>query len=150
MEYYDRAIDGAKENGYVQHEALANELAGEFYLALGRQKVARTYLIDAYYAYIRWGAKAKVKDLEERHAELLAPVVGRKNSLTSGRDETIVPTRTTVTSTSSGAGQELDLSTIIKASQALSGKVHLDELLSNLMQVLLENAGAEKFLFHHT
>ncbi|MEP6517523.1 AAA family ATPase [Microcoleus vaginatus] len=147
MEYYDRAIDGAKENGYVQDEALANELAGEFYLALGRQKVARTYMIDAYYAYIRWGAKAKVKDLEERYSELLAPVVGRKNSLTSGRDETIVQTRTTVTSTSSGAANELDLSTIIKASQALSGEVHLDKLLSKLMQVLLENAGAEKFYF---
>ena len=73
MEYYDLAIDGAKENGYVQHEALANELAAEFYLTLGRQKVARTYMIDAYYAYIRWGAKAKVKDLEERYSELLAP-----------------------------------------------------------------------------
>ncbi|MEG4487899.1 AAA family ATPase [Microcoleus sp. D2_18a_B4] len=147
MEYYDRAIDGAKENGYVQHEALANELAAEFYLALGRQKVARTYLIDAYYAYIRWGAQAKVKDLEERHAELLAPVVGRKNSLTSGGDEMIVQTRNTVTSTNLGAAQALDLSTIIKASQVLSGKVHLDELLSNLMLVLLENAGAEKFYF---
>ncbi|MEG4205453.1 AAA family ATPase [Microcoleus sp. Pol7_A1] len=147
MEYYDLAIDGAKENGYVQHEALANELAAEFYLALGRQKVARTYMIDAYYAYIRWGAKAKVKDLEERYSELLAPVVGRKNSLTSGRGETIVQTRTTVTSTSSGAANELDLSTIIKASQALSGEVNLDKLLSNLMQVLLENAGAEKFYF---
>ncbi|MEG4252722.1 AAA family ATPase [Microcoleus sp. Pol10D4] len=147
MEYYDRAIDGAKENGYVQHEALANELAAEFYLTLGRQKVARTYMIDAYYAYIRWGAKAKVKDLEERHAELLAPIVGRKNSLTSGRDETVVQTRTTVTSTTSGAANELDLSTIIKASQALSGEVHLDKLISKLMQVLLENAGAEKFYF---
>ena len=147
MEYYDLAIDGAKENGYVQDEALANELAGEFYLALGRQKVARTYLIDAYYAYIRWGAKAKVKDLEERYSELLAPLVGRKNSLTSGRDETIVQTRTTVTSTSSGSGKELDLSTIIKASQALSGEVNLDKLISNLMQFLLENAGAEKFYF---
>lgn len=62
-------------------------------------------MIDAYYAYIRWGAKAKVKDLEERYSELLAPLVGRKNSLTSGRDETIVQTRTTVTSTSSGAGK---------------------------------------------
>ncbi len=147
MEYYDLAIDGAKENGYVQHEALANELAAEFYLTLGRQKVARTYMIDAYYAYIRWGAKAKVKDLEERYSELLAPIVGRKNSLTSGRDERIVQTRTTVTSTSSGAANELDLSTIIKASQALSGEVHLDKLLSNLMQILLENAGAEKFYF---
>jgi len=147
MEYYDLAIDGAKENGYIHHEALANELAAEFYLTLGRQKVARTYMIEGYYAYICWGAKAKVKDLEERYSELLASVVGRKNSLPSGRDETIVQTKTTVSSTSSSVAKELDLSTIIKASQALSGEVNLDKLLSNLMQVLLENAGAEKFYF---
>ena len=33
---------------------------------------------------------------------------------------------------------------MIKASQALSGEVELDKLLSTLMQVAIENAGAEK------
>ncbi|WP_039961408.1 ATP-binding protein, partial [Kamptonema sp. PCC 6506] len=62
--YYERAINGAKEQGFIQEEALANERAAEFYLALGREKVAKTYMTEAYYCYIRWGAIAKVRDLE--------------------------------------------------------------------------------------
>jgi predicted ATPase len=73
MELYDKAIAGAKENEYIQEEALANELAAKFYLSLGRKKVAQAYMIDAYYCYSHWGAKAKVKDLEQRYPKLLAP-----------------------------------------------------------------------------
>jgi tetratricopeptide (TPR) repeat protein len=65
--YYERAIKGAKEQGFIQEEALANERAAEFYLALGREKVAKTYMTEAYYCYIRWGAVAKVRDLEETY-----------------------------------------------------------------------------------
>ena len=71
MEFYDLAITGAKENKYIHEEALANELAGKFYLKLGRQKIAKAYLNDAYYSYFHWGAKAKVKDLQERYPKLL-------------------------------------------------------------------------------
>ena len=54
MELYDRAITGAKANEYVNEEALACELAAKFYLSLGREKIARLYMIDAYYCYVRW------------------------------------------------------------------------------------------------
>jgi hypothetical protein len=70
--YYERAIKGAKEQGFIQEEALANECAAEFYLALGREKVAKTYMIEAYYCYIRWGAVAKVRDLEETYPRLIS------------------------------------------------------------------------------
>ena len=70
MDYYDRAIAGAKENGYIQEEAIANELAGEFYLGCGREKVAHTYLTDAYGGYKSWGAKAKLEDLEANYPGL--------------------------------------------------------------------------------
>ena len=36
MDLYDRAIAGAAKNGYIQEEALAYELAGEFYQSLGK------------------------------------------------------------------------------------------------------------------
>jgi predicted ATPase len=72
MELYDKAIAGAKENEYIQEEALANELAAKFYLSLGRKKVAQAYMIDAYYCYSHWGAKAKVKDLEERYPQAVS------------------------------------------------------------------------------
>ncbi|MEK0189526.1 hypothetical protein, partial [Microcoleus anatoxicus] len=71
-EYYDRAIEGAKEQGYLQEEALANELAAEFYYSCNKDKIARVYLTEAYYGYIRWGAIAKVKDLEARYPQLVA------------------------------------------------------------------------------
>src|SRR4028118_1023266 len=67
MDYYDRAIAGAKEQGYIQEEALINELAAKFYFECGREKVAQVYLADAYYGYLRWGATAKVNDLEARY-----------------------------------------------------------------------------------
>jgi hypothetical protein len=73
IDLYDRAIAGAKTNGYTQEEALANELAAKFYLAWGKEKIARIYLRDAHYAYQVWGAAAKVKHLEQNYPDLLNP-----------------------------------------------------------------------------
>ena len=143
MDLYDRAIAGAKENAYINEEALAHELAAKFYLTWGKEKIAQVYLTDAYYAYAHWGAKAKVEDLEKRYPQLLAPILNREIKLKTG--ETIAHmTKKTVTSTSTGCSEILDLVTVIKASQALSGEIHLDKLLSTLMQVVSENAGATK------
>ena len=145
MDCYDRAIAGAKENEYLNEEALAHEIAARFYLSWGKDTIAQTYLINAYYAYARWGARAKVEDLEKRYPQLLAPILTQKTSATT--EETIVQTLTkTITSSSSGSGNSaiLDFATVIKASQALSGEVELDKLLSTLMQVAIENARAEK------
>ncbi|MEG3959121.1 AAA family ATPase [Microcoleus sp. herbarium2] len=143
MDYYDRAIKLAKENQYINEEALSNELAAKFYLTWGKEKIAQVYLTDAYYAYARWGAQAKVEDLEKRYLQLLAPVFHPKTSLKTGHTLAKMMTGT-VASTSSGVSQILDLATVIKASQSLSGEISLDKLLSTLMQVMIENAGAEK------
>ena len=67
IDLYDLAIAGAKANGYVQEEALANELAAKFYLDWGKEKFAASYIQEAYYSYAYWGAKAKVADLERRY-----------------------------------------------------------------------------------
>jgi hypothetical protein len=75
IEMYDKAIALAKENKYVNEEALANELAAKFYLQWGKEKLAQLYLIDAYYSYSRWGAKAKIDSLEQCYPQLLAPIL---------------------------------------------------------------------------
>ncbi|HEY5866551.1 MAG TPA: AAA family ATPase, partial [Candidatus Tectomicrobia bacterium] len=72
-EYYDQAIVAAQHHAYLQDEALAHELAGKFYLARGADHIARYYLHDAHYSYQRWGAVAKVKDLETRYPQFLLP-----------------------------------------------------------------------------
>ena len=143
MDCYDQAIQGAKENEYIQEEALAYELAAKFYLAWGKDIIAQTYLTNAYYAYARWGAKAKVEDLEQRYPQLLAPLLNQK--INCQAEDTITQLTTgTIISTSRGSSDVLDLATVMKASQTLSGEIQIDQLLSTLMQVVMENAGAEK------
>ena len=136
-QYYDRAVKGASENKYIHEEALANERAAEFYSANDRNKVAQTYLIDAYYGYIHWGATAKVK-----HLELEYPLFFPTASVAKSRaDEMIISTNYTTTSSHSSL---LDLTTVVKASQALASEIVLDKLLEKLMKMVIENAGAQK------
>ncbi|MEC4852346.1 MAG: serine/threonine-protein kinase PknK, partial [Jaaginema sp. PMC 1079.18] len=75
IDFYDRAIAGAKENGFIQEEALGNELAAKFYLDWGKEKFAALYMQEAYYCYAKWGAKAKIHDLEQRYPDLLKPIL---------------------------------------------------------------------------
>ena len=70
MRFYDQAIRSARANGFVQNEAVANELAGRFYAARGFEKIAYAYLRDARYGYLRWGADAKVRQLERLYPRL--------------------------------------------------------------------------------
>src|SRR5919198_2366728 len=56
MRLYEEAIRLAREHGFVQNEGLANELAARFYAARGFDKIAHTYLREARYCYLRWGA----------------------------------------------------------------------------------------------
>ncbi|MEG4188746.1 serine/threonine-protein kinase PknK, partial [Microcoleus sp. Pol17_C1] len=77
LEFYDLAIKGAKENGFIQEEGLANELAAKFYWEWGKEKVAASYMQEAYYCYARWGALAKVEDLEQRYPQLLHPILNQ-------------------------------------------------------------------------
>ncbi|WP_293128077.1 AAA family ATPase [Microcoleus sp. bin38.metabat.b11b12b14.051] len=147
---YDRAISLAKANGYIQEEALANELAAKFYLGWGKEKVASGYMQEAYYCYSRWGAKAKVEDLTARYGQLLSPILqraqisDRHGSLTGSINTHISPEQTVSSICSSSVSKELDLNTVLKAAQALSSEIDLDKLLATLMQVIVENSGADK------
>ncbi|PSR19071.1 serine/threonine protein kinase [filamentous cyanobacterium CCP3] len=134
MEHYDRAIAAAREQGYSHEAALANERAAEFYLEQGRDRVAQVYLTEAYYGYLRWGAIAKANQLMGRYPQL--------QSQTAERQAIVSPARVTHTSSTSGL-QGFDLATVMKASQALSKEIVLSDLLTTLMQIVLENAGAE-------
>src|ERR671933_308580 len=72
MEMYDKAIALAKENDYINEEALAHELAAKFYLSWGNEAIAQLYMQKAHYAYQVWGAQRKVEDLEKKYPQLLA------------------------------------------------------------------------------
>jgi PAS domain S-box-containing protein len=129
MHLYEQAIRSAHANGFVHNEALANELAARFYAARGFVKIAQAYLQDARYGYVRWGATGKVRQLEGSYPHLREeqPVAGPTSAI--------------------GAPVEhLDLATVIKVSQAVSGEIVLEKLIQSLMRIAIEHAGAERGL----
>ncbi|MDM8558846.1 SpoIIE family protein phosphatase [Candidatus Parabeggiatoa sp. HSG14] len=136
-EYYDKAIELAQENEYLNEEALACELAGKFYLAKGKSKVAQVYLRDAHYAYQQWGALAKVKDLEEKYPQFFA----KKVSMPIQVDATLSSV-TQLGSSTQSISSFLDLNSVMKAVQALSEEIVLSKLLEKMMHIVIENAGA--------
>ncbi|BCL38312.1 AAA family ATPase [Nostoc sp. MS1] len=132
-ELYEQAILGARENGYIQEEALAYELAAKHYLARGREKFAQTYMKEAHYCYERWGAIAKVRDLETRYSQLFTQLSDVNHTLIPKADKT----------TSNNSPIAFDLASVLKASQAISSEIELNQLLNYLMKTLIENAGAQ-------
>jgi predicted ATPase/signal transduction histidine kinase/tRNA A-37 threonylcarbamoyl transferase component Bud32 len=138
IDWYESAIESAKENEFIQNEALAYELAAKFYLGRGMDKIAQTYLREAQYHYQQWGAVAKVKDLEQKYPQFLAPKTSRRVQT----DFTVSATR--MASTQHRAATLLDLNTVVKSSQTLSGEIVLSKLLKKMMRIVIENAGAEK------
>ncbi len=142
MEYYDRAIKGAKETEYIQEEALANELAGQFYLHHNRDKVAQTYFADAFLCYQSWGATAKVQHLQDTYLQLTNRKFDlRQDTLTFHSPYASLHTTTFMPTKSRSMG--IDLASVVKTFQILSDEIDLTKLLAKLMKILIENAGAE-------
>lgn len=135
---FDKAISLSKENKHIEDEALANERAALFYLEHQREKIAKTYLNDARYCYLRWGANSKVKQLTKDYDHLLI----KQTSL----EKTIIATEesTTHTSTTLSMNEFLDLSALMKSAMAISGEIILPDLLKKTMRIVIENAGAQK------
>ncbi|MCL4267019.1 MAG: AAA family ATPase [Anaerolineae bacterium] len=130
---YAQAINHAHTSGYLQEEALAYELAGCYYEQRGLSSLAQYHLQQAHRVYYRWGAKAKVRHLESRFPGYFAVAATQTATISSP----------TTTSTGVSSTAVLDLGSVVKASQALSGEIRLDYLLNRLMELLIENAGAQ-------
>ncbi len=135
MDLYDRAIALAKENEFLQDRALANEMAGYFYLGLGKEHFARIYLSQSYSCYDRWGAKNKLKQLEANYSQYLVQTGN-------------VPEFNTTTISSyagdNNANGFLDYAALAKNYQIISRCLDLEELLKNLMTILIKTAGAQR------
>lgn len=140
---YDAAISGAKENEFLQEEALANELAAKFYLDWGKPQIARAYLLEAYYCYARWGSKAKTDFLAAIYPEALhsalQPPLPLFNPLESFASIAEVSSNAEIP-----INNPLDLAAILKAAQVISSTIDLDMLLTQLTQILLQNSGGDR------
>ena len=136
-ELYDEAARLAHEHRFRQDEALACELAGKFYLGRGMDGMAQHYLRLAHRAYQNWGAQAKVRHLEELYPNYLI-----QSDLAASRKTS--DTITSSTTTSSEGTLALDFSSVLKATRALSSEIVLNKLLAYLLELVIENAGAEQ------
>src|SRR5207245_11410963 len=111
MHLYEEAIRSARENGFIQNEAVAHETAARFYTARGFETFAQTYFRGARYCYLRWGALAKVRQLDQQH-----PALHEERTPSSAATiETPV--------------EQLDSGTVMKASQAVSSEIVLEQLI---------------------
>src|SRR6267154_756161 len=126
---YEQAIRAAHEQGFVQNEGLAYELAARFYAARGFDAFADLYLRRARHCYQRWGADGKVRQLVDLYPRLRESEPALDSRGTSGAPV-----------------EQLDLATVLKVSQAVSGEMILDRLLDRLMRAAIEHAGAERGL----
>jgi PAS domain S-box-containing protein len=126
---YEEAIRLARSDGFIQNEALAHERAARFCTARGFPTMADAFLRNARRCYLSWGADGKVRQLDQLYPQLSEkePVVGP-------------------TSTIRAPVEHLDLATVLKVSQAVSGEIMLDKLLDTLMRTAIEHAGAERGL----
>jgi len=129
MRLYEEAIRLTRDHGFVQNEGMAHEVAARFYAARGFETIAHTYLRNARHCYLSWGALGKVRQLEQCHPRL--------------REKSV---RSAPTAMIGAAVEQLDLDTVVKASQAVSGEIELGKLIETLMRIVVEHAGAERGL----
>ena len=134
MELYHKAIASARENDYTQNQGIANELAAKFYRDRGYPELARPHAIDARLAYAAWGASAKVRDIEITFPEFMP----RRD-----KNEKMVKTEA-LTDSQTRTLEGIDLQTVIHISHALSGEIDLERLVARLLEIAIENAGAQK------
>jgi predicted ATPase/signal transduction histidine kinase len=126
MPLYEQAARSARENGYVQNEALAHETAARFYQARGLETLATAHLREARRGYAAWGAEGKVAALERRYPHLSSPRVAQ-----------IAPAIM-------APPEQFDLLAVLKASQAISREIVLSRLLSTLVRTVIQQAGAQR------
>jgi len=148
LEYYERAASQARDLGLVNDEAIAYELATRRCDEHGRRDFTKLFARNAHRAYTRWGAVAKITALEEDYRGLLSetregPV---KFSLSDLTDLTVRDLHSHSHTYHSQEFNErlLDTTTVLRAAQALSGEIMLDQVLEKLLRLTLEHAGAQK------
>src|SRR6185437_9856308 len=131
---FDDATSGAAEHGYACELAIAHELTAELSFSIGKERAGRAALAEASHAYAAWGAAAKVEQLTR-----LYPFLARRSSA----EGTISPT---ITTTGSHGDTLIDARTVMKAAAVISSEIVLDKLLDKVMEIAIENAGAERGL----
>ncbi|KAA2238268.1 AAA family ATPase [Salinarimonas soli] len=122
---YEDAIEGARREGFIHIEGLANELAGRFHAERGLRTITDVFLRNARACYLRWGANRCVERLERDYPLLREFNAVREDGPLAGSDR-------------------LDLATVIRVSNAISSRIDSGTLITNLLGTALEHSGASR------
>ena len=133
---YLRAVEAARASDQRRLEGLAFERAGRHLRARSLHVLSDMYLRAARDAYARFAAPALLTRLDADFPEL-APAPPPPEPTPAPRRSGLRETTTTHTDT-------LDIESLLRASQVLSGEIELDRLLRALVRIVLESAGARR------
>lgn len=133
VDLFSKAMESIDNNDFIQYKALCNEMYGEFWQDKGDEKIAKTYIHEAHYLYEQWGAYRKVMLLEQQYSHyFVADESSRQLS------KTVKGTISKITNNS------IDMTSILKSTQAISSEIKIDKLLTILISTMIENAGAQR------
>ena len=142
MQRYRDAVEAARKYEFIHHKALIHKFAADCYYNAGFREFAELHAREAYYDAVWWGATREVTELVRQYPEFLSELA---KHATSGGLRNLTPTSTSIRLDRNADGLSvLDLSAVMKASQALSGEIVLSQLLKQMMRIVIENAGAQK------
>jgi len=147
--YFENAAQKAEKNGFIRDNALINELAAKFYLDEEQETIADTYLQKSYQIYKQWGSSAKLKQLEQKYPHLIHATTkfNQVPNHISSKSQSIGIQHTELSDLKFDSNRNiitnLDLDSILKASKTLSSEIILPELLKKIMEIVMENAGAQ-------
>jgi histidine kinase len=103
-------------------KARTHQFAALFYLSGGQPKLAKVYMTDAYHGYQLWGADAVSNRLKTKYEKLIfTPSDIEEYNL-----------------------KNMDVISLLQASQTISGEIVLDNLLKKLMSIVIRTAGAQR------
>ena len=144
LAHYEQAIESARVGGYIQYQALANELCGHYWLAEGFDTAARTKLQQALYLYALWGCELKCSLLRKKHSRLLGE--GKEEGVEPSERSAIITSETSSEYSRQGSSAmlaTLSFESAMYVAQQISSELNLKTLFSRALYLIADMAGAE-------
>ena len=135
MNLFDTAITQAEKSDHPNDEAIFSELAAQHYEQWQKKAFRDIYLQKAYNAYLKWGATRKLRDFEKKYPGIKFQTINVNN-----------PDDSSGSAYTDNLFTRIDIDSIVKASQAISSEVQIDALMTSLLKILTETAGAQRVI----
>lgn len=136
LSIYEEAYSASMNSGFTHCAAIACERASTLCTRLGLKQPSYAYISEAAALYKAWGAAGKIKQM--------GLAISNENSGLEQTRNLNTYSTSSVTGSGISVSEQLDLSTVMKSSLAISKEIQLEKLLSRMIMILIENAGAEK------